>query len=145
MKFTISEPQLRGKIGYQKTNKEYHLRSHASGGCKIEEDYIQKTNGQLNGYKWITDDNTYDIKDFWLCNPNGTFAITYHTFGQYACSHYYKANSIDGLIIELGFLGQWGRIDWDSTEGCLYKIGDEKIKSGFNWAPVKWWNFLFKF
>lgn len=134
MNLIISEPQLADRQGYQKTDREYHFNSHASGYDNDIQNHIQDSNGFLSGCPWVHDRNTYDVKDFWLSKPNGTFTLSFHTFGKWTSSHYYKAHSIDGLIIELAFLGQWGRFNWDITEKCLYKIGDEKK------VIRKWWN-----
>lgn len=145
MKIKISEPQLIKPIGKIKVSKEYHFLSHRDGGCELEQQYLQRTNGFLHGSPWFSNNNTYDAKDFYLCSPNGVFALTFHTFSMgYCVSHYYKAKSIDGLIIELEFIGQNGRCDFDSTIKCLYKIGDNPNKP-FIFKPIKWWNFLFKF
>ena len=138
MALSISKPELHGPVGKQKASKSYHFLSHVAGGCREEEVHIQSSNGLLKGAPWLSGDNIYDVNDFWLCAPNSTFELIYHTPSWgYSVYHYYKAELIDGCIIELKWLGQYSECSGDNNYD-LYQIGDEKIKPKKKW----WYNYL---
>lgn len=134
MNLKSSEPELVGKVGKQTTSKVWHFLSFRSGGYKCEEQHIIQSCGRIkNKAPWIMDGDMFEASTFWLCKPNKSFTLRFHTLSDIGMSdllyvdHYYYARLIEQVVI-IEFTGQhceW----WDEDKYELYKIGDELKKT----------------